>query len=204
MAPNAEPSGVRTVDSVWAAYRHRWQSTATYSANFSQSIEIDGIGGDVDSAGSFYFARPDRMVFDYTEGQEQRVVGDGEWIWVYQPDLEQVYKVDYATAFGSGGLVALLGNRDDLSERYQLSLLDSSEDVVRLRLTPMAEVGELIELVMSADSFDLESVVMTDPAGSVTRVEFSDIRRNLTLEDALFAFSPPEGIDVITAMPDGG
>jgi chaperone LolA len=200
-AANAGP--VVGVDAIWSAYQHRWESTATYTATFNQSIEIDGIGGDVDSGGSFYFARPDRMRFDYTRGQEQRVVGDGSWIWVYQPDLEQVYKVDYATAFGSGGLVALLGDREGLAERYELSLLDSTEGMVRLRLDPKAEVGETLELVMSADTFDLRSVVMTDPAGSVTRVEFEEVHRNVELKDGLFAFSPPAGVDVITAAPDG-
>jgi len=200
-AANAGP--VVGVDAIWSAYQQRWESTATYTATFNQSIEIDGIGGDVDSGGSFYFSRPDRMRFDYTRGQEQRVVGDGSWIWVYQPDLEQVYKVDYATAFGSGGLVALLGDREGLAERYELSLLDSTEGMVRLRLDPKAEVGETLELIMSADTFDLRSVVMTDPAGSVTRVEFEEVHRNVELKDGLFAFSPPAGVDVITAAPDG-
>ena len=122
---------------------------------------------------------------------------------MYQPDLEQVYKVDYATAFGVGGLVTLLGDRQGLAERYNLSLLDSSGGVVRLRLDPKAEVGETLELVMSADTFDLRSVVMIDPAGSVTRVEFEEVHRNVELNDDLFAFSPPAGVDVITAAPDG-
>ena len=54
----------------------------------------------VESSGKFYFARPDRMRWDYLEGQRQVVVGDGNNVWIYQPDLEQVYRVDYGTAFG--------------------------------------------------------------------------------------------------------
>lgn len=203
LASRATNVGPANVDTIWSAYQQRWESTATYTATFNQSIEIDGIGGAVDSGGSFYFSRPDRMRFDYTRGQEQRVVGDGNWIWVYQPDLEQVYKVDYATAFGTGGLVALLGDRQGLAERYELSLLDSPAGMVRLQLEPKAEVGETLELVMSADTFDLRSVVMTDPAGSVTRVEFEGVHRNVELNDGLFAFFPPAGVDVITAAPDG-
>ena len=99
--------------------------------------------------------------------------------------------------------MALLGDREGLAERYELSLLDSTEGMVRLRLDPKAEVGETLELIMSADTFDLRSVVMTDPVGSVTRVEFEEVRRNVELKDGLFAFSPPAGVDVITAAPDG-
>jgi len=197
----AEASGPESspgrVDAVWSAYQKRWEATDTYTAAFSQSIEIDGIAEGVSSGGQFYFSRPDRMRFDYTEGQDQAVVGDGHWIWVYQPDLEQVYKVEYETAFGSGGLVALLGDRSGLSARYNLSLLDSPAGVVRLLLTPKAEIGETLELAMSADTFDLRTVVMTDPAGSITRVEFDEVRRNVALDKELFAFDPPSGVDII-------
>jgi len=191
------------VDTVWAAYAKRWAATATYTATFEQKIEIDGIGGEVDSGGRFYFSKPDRMRWDYTQGQEQRVVGDGSYIWVYQPDLQQVYRVDYQAAFGSGGLVALLAGRDGLAARYNLSLLESRPDVVRIRLSPKAEVGETLDLAMTADTFDLKSVVIKDPAGSVTYVHFDDVRRNVSLSESLFQFSPPAGVDVITSPAEG-
>jgi len=197
-AADTIPSEPSEVDRVWSAYQQRWASTATYTAEFHQTIEIDGIGGDVESRGRFYFSKPDRMRWDYTEGQDQRVVGDGSWMWVYQPDLEQVYKVDYRTAFGSGGLVALLADREGLAGRYEVALLDSAEGAVRLRLTPTLEGGEILELAMSADTFDLVSVMIEDPAGSVTQVRFAEVERNETLDENLFRFAPPDGVDIIT------
>jgi outer membrane lipoprotein carrier protein len=186
------------VDRVWAAYLERWATTDTYTALFRQTIEIEGIGGDVASAGRFYFAKPDRMRWDYLEGQPQRVVGDGRWIWVYQPDLEQVYRVDYQTAFGSGGLVALLADRKGLARRYDLAIVESSPEKFRLRLTPKNAVGETLDLTLAAGTFDLTSVVIHDPAGSVTHVEFAEVRRNVAVEPALFTFAPPPGVDIIT------
>ncbi len=202
--PAAAQSGSvrpRSVDEIWSAYQRRWAETETYAATFRQRIEIEGIGGEVESAGNFYFAKPDRMRWDYLEGQPQNVVGDGRWIWVYQPDLEQVYRVDYETAFGAGGLVALLADRQGLASRYRLSLLDSDENVVRVRLVPKADVGETLELSMTPDTLELRSVVIRDPAGSVTIVEFEQVRRNVALDDTLFSFQPPDGVDIITSGP---
>ena len=186
------------VDQIWSAYRVRWASTATYQATFRQRIEITGIGSDVVSGGMFYFSRPDLMRWDYTEGQEQNVIGDGEWVWVYQPDLEQAYRIDYKAAFGSGGLVALLADRDGLSKRYRLELVDRNDERVRLKLMPREGAGETLELEMSSETMDLRSVVVTDPAGSVTFVEFVDIRRNGELDSDLFVFTPPDGVDIIS------
>ncbi len=198
-AAGAEPgASAGDVERVWNAYQERWAATETYTAQFRQTIEIEGIGGDVASAGRFYFAKPDRMRWDYLDGQPQRVIGDGQWIWVYQPDLEQVYRIDYQTAFGSGGLVALLADRQGLARRYDLALVESSPRIVRLRLTPKNAVGETLDLVLAADTFDLASVVIRDPAGSVTHVHFEDVRRNVLVERGLFDFAPPQGVDIIT------
>jgi len=191
----------RSVDEVWSAYQRRWATTETYAAAFKQRIEVEGIGGRVESAGNFYFAKPDRMRWDYLEGQPQNVVGDGKWIWVYQPDLEQAYKVDYKAAFGSGGLVALLADRQGLTARYRLALVEGVDNLVRIRLAPKAEVGETLEVALAPDTFDLRSVVINDPAGSVTVVEFEQVRRNVKLDDGLFQFTPPQGTDVIASPP---
>jgi outer membrane lipoprotein carrier protein len=200
----SQPVPENNVDKVWSAYQRRWATTDTYAATFKQRIEIDGIGGEVESGGNFYFSKPDRMRWDYVQGQPQNVVGDGQWIWVFQPDLQQAYKVDYKAAFGSGGLVALLANRDGLTARYRLALVDRGDNMVRVRLTPKADVGETLELAMAPDTLDLRSVIINDPAGSVTFVEFDEVRRNIKLDATLFRFTPPEGTDVITSPPPAG
>lgn len=144
------------------------------------------------------------MRWDYTEGQQQNVVGDGKWVWVYQPDLEQVYRIDYKAAFGAGGLVALLADREGLGKRYSLEFIDRTAESVRLRLVPREGAGETLDLELSSDTMDLRSVVVKDPAGSVTFVEFLDIRRNGELNSALFVFTPPAGVDIISPPEAGG
>jgi len=202
LAPLAAHSQAnRSVDEVWSAYQRRWSTTDTYEATFKQRIDVEGIGGEVESGGNFYFSKPDRMRWDYLEGQQQNVVGDGKYIWVYQPDLEQAYKVDYKEAFGSGGLVALLANRQGLTARYRLALVERGDGLVRVRLSPKADVGETLEVAMAPETLDLKSVVINDPAGSVTTVVFDQMRRNVPLDEALFHFTPPKGTDVITSAP---
>jgi len=186
---------------VWTSYEKRWAATRSYSADFRQRIEIAGVDGTVESGGHFYFVRPDLMRWDYVEGQKQMVVGDGSNVWIYQPELEQVYRVDYATAFGSGGLVALLAGREGLSRRYRVELMEATASVLKIRLIPNGEVGEILDLSLTADTMDLIAVKVTDPAGSVTFVEFDGPLRNPVLKDDLFRFTPPAGVDVIDSAP---
>ena len=149
----------------------------------------------------FYFARPDRMRWDYLEGQRQTVVGDGSNVWIYQPELEQVYKVAYGAAFGSGGLVALLAGREGLSRRYRTTLLDAGSSTIQIRLIPAEGAGEMLDLTVAAGTMDLVKVRVTDPAGSVTIVDFNDPTRNAEVDENLFRFTPPAGVDIIDSPP---
>lgn len=197
----AVPAFSATAEEIWSAYEKRWATTRSYSASFRQTIEIAGVDGTVESAGMFYFARPDRMRWDYFEGQRQTVVGDGANVWIYQPDLEQVYRVDYGTAFGSGGLVALLAGREGLSHRYRTTLLDAGTSTIQIRLIPSEGAGEMLDLTLAAGTMDLVKVRVTDPAGSVTVVDFEGPTRNAAVDDNLFHFTPPAGVDIIDSPP---
>jgi hypothetical protein len=64
--------------------------TVTLEARFSQVLlEADSAHAQV-SEGSFYLHRPQRFRWDYESPAPQLVVADGEHLWLYDPDLEQV------------------------------------------------------------------------------------------------------------------
>ncbi len=187
-----------TVEHVWAEYQRHWAAVDSFEAAFTQRIEVSGIGGEVKSAGSLYFQKPDKLRWNYEEGPPQSVVGDGHWLWIYQPDLDQVYKVEYSTAFGQGGLVGLLAGREGLSNRYTFSLLDPEPGTVHLKLEPSSGAGEILDLILSVETFELRRVIVRDPAGSVTYLDFEHVVTNVALEPSLFHFTAPEGVDIIT------
>ncbi len=138
------------------------------------------------------------MRWDYVEGPPQTVVGDGTWIWLYQPDLEQVYKIPYARAFGRGGLVELLAGREGVSERYRTSIVRPDDKTVRIHLKSLVEGGGDLEVTLEADTFDLLGVVVHDAAGSITSMTFAEPRRNQGADRTRFTFTPPPSVDIIT------
>jgi len=190
------------VEAVWASYRRHWAKVRTFEASFTQRIEVAGIGGDVESGGRLYFEKPDKLRWNYEQGPPQSVVGDGQWIWIYQPDLDQAYRVDYHTAFGAGGLVGLLAGREELSERYRFALEKSDPGTVHLKLVPRQGAGETLDLILGAPDFQLRRVVVHDPAGSVTYMDFGEVKTNLPLDEKLFRFTAPSGVDIITDSAD--
>ncbi|HXC51165.1 MAG TPA: outer membrane lipoprotein carrier protein LolA [Candidatus Limnocylindrales bacterium] len=197
-AESATPAQTTEAEAVWRAYEKRWSETDDYSAGFRQTIEVPDVGTKVESAGRFYFAKPGLVRWEYTEGPPQTVVGDGAWLWLYQPDLEQVYKIAYAKAFGRGGLVELLAGRQGVSERYRASLERPDAGTVRILLKSLNDDGGNLEVTLSADTFDLRAVTVHDAAGSVTRMTFAEPLRNRGIDRSRFTFTPPPAVDIIS------
>jgi outer membrane lipoprotein carrier protein len=203
VAAAAPASATPEAETVWNAYSKRWSETEDYSAGFRQIIEVPDVGSRVESAGRFYFSKPGLVRWEYTEGPPQTVVGDGTWIWLYQPDLEQVYKIPYAKAFGRGGLVELLAGREGVSERYTATLQRPDATSVRILLKPRQEGTGDLEVTLEADSFDIREVVVHDAAGSTTKMTFAEPRRNHGIDKARFTFTPPDAVDIISESEAG-
>lgn len=199
---DAEPAADEA-DAVWQAYEKRWSETESYSAGFRQIIEVPDVGSRVESAGRFYFAKPGLVRWEYLEGPPQTVVGDGKWIWLYQPDLEQVYKIPYAKAFGRGGLVELLAGHEGVSERYRTSIERPDKDTVRILAKSLTEGGGDLEVTLESDTFDLRAVTVHDAAGSTTSMTFAEPHRNKGVDRDRFTFTPPPGVDIISDSDTG-
>src|SRR3990172_5712324 len=72
---------------------------------------------------------------------------------------------------------------------------------VLLALTPRNNSGDVgrLRLTVAASSYDIVGAEIHDPAGNVTRLRFSDLQRNRGVDDSLFRFDVPPGVDVLEA-----
>jgi outer membrane lipoprotein carrier protein len=95
-----------------------------------------------------------------------------------------------ATAFLLG-----LGN---IRRDFKVSLPPASsiDGLIYVVLVPKSG-GDTMELGLDPKSYDIVKFKLTNQVGGVTELKFSDIRTNVALDDSLFAFTVPEGADVV-------
>src|SRR5712691_999958 len=194
--------------SAWAAsvpdlvkrLQARYDSTAGFRADFTQEVESATLGQKVESRGTVLFKKPGRMRWEFSEPQ-QTLVSDGTCFWFYQPADKQVLKTPFQQAFRSSTPASFLLGVGRLDEDFIVSLTSETEAVYQLRLTPKKDAEALgpVDLAVSAKTFDILQATITDPLGNVTRLRFTNIDRAAPLDDALFHFSVPPGVDVIEA-----
>ena len=90
-----------------------------------------------------------------------------------------------------------------LEKDFRATLLSPGDDGrLRLQLDPAkADDGSLGSLILDVDpdTWDVEAATIRDPLGNTTRVALVDVKRNGTVDESLFRFERPSGMDVIEA-----
>ena len=176
----------------------RYETTRTLTADFRQSVESPTLASPLESRGTVAFEKPNRMRWDYAAPDPQLIVGDGETLWIYQPEDKQVIKAPLAQAFQAQTPVSFLGGLGRVERDFQASLERDEPARWVLRLVPRkdAGIGTLTLAVRKADAA-IEEARIADPLGTTTRIVFANERRNVPLDAALFRFTPPPGVDVV-------
>jgi len=198
-AAGAAASAQEVVHSV----QERYDATQNFAADFAQQMRIEAGGQVIKSSGQVWFKRPGRMRWVYASPEPQTIIADGETLWIVQPADNQVLKAPLAQAFESRTPVSFLLGVARIEKDFRATLLSPADDGrLRLQLDPQSsEDGSLGALILEVDpeTYDVAAATIRDPLGNETRVELKDMRRNEEVDETLFRFDRPAGMDVIEA-----
>lgn len=171
------------------------EKTQTLEANFEQTLRTHE--GEVlqQTEGKFYLNRPGKFRWNYKTPYEQVIVSDGERIWIYDVDLEQVTVQKQSAGLPSSPM-ALLQDSSKLHQSFKVSPLDEHDGVYRLRLESKNGDSDFTEIVVGVDAKGLRFMQLHDQFEQVTDIVFSEITTNVNLAKEIFEFKAPEGVDV--------
>src|SRR3990170_5322463 len=86
--------------------------TQSARAGFEQKVYDKGGKLTQEAKGSFVFQRPGRFRWVYEKPADQVIVGDGERVWIYDRELNQVTVRKLTAALGSTPAALLSGAGD--------------------------------------------------------------------------------------------
>jgi outer membrane lipoprotein carrier protein len=169
---------------------------ASWSADFTQTID-DGHGKVLRSAaGRLYLQRPGKFRWDYTEPSEQLILADGKQIWFYDKDLAQANVRDMDTSLASTP-ASLLSGSSSVSSQFDVTALSPSGGLQWFQLVPKHADTDFQLVRIGFDKGELRSMFLADKLNQITQLAFSNSKRNAPLAPNLFSFVPPAGVDVI-------
>ena len=176
---------------------HRFlETTKTLRADFAQIVVAKNGKKPQQSAGVMMFSRPGKFRWQIDKPFSQLLVGDGEKVWIYDPDLRQVTVKKMDAALGSTPAALLVGG-NSLEKNFTLREVGEREGMEWLEATPKSPDSGFEKLQLGFAGEDLKAMELFDNFGQTTSLAFSNVQRNPSLPAAIFRFVPPAGADVI-------
>ena len=169
--------------------------TSSMSAKFVQTMRSDSGELLQETSGDFYLLRPDKFRWNYTQPYQQQIVSNGELVWMYDVDLEQV-TVQKPSQTLKNTPMALVQGTIQLDEAFVINELDNRGGVYRIKLTSKSGDADFSELILGVDSSGLQFMEMRDQFEQTTDIIFMQLESNIKLDDELFDFVAPDGVDV--------
>ena len=173
-----------------------FQNTSTMKANFRQTV-IDRQGRKVqDVEGIMQLQRPGKFRWDYAKPYVQLIVGDGQKVWLFDPDLNQVTVRPMGKALGSSPAALLSGNKD-IDHAFVLKNDSRQDGMDWVEATPKDKDSGFENIYLGFRSDALAEMELHDNFGQITVIEFTHVERNIKLSAKAFTFVPPAGADVV-------
>jgi outer membrane lipoprotein carrier protein len=172
-------------------------SLKTLSAGFVQIVQ-DKQGQVTERAtGTLLVSRPNRFRWDYKQPYVQTIVADGKKLWLYDPDLDQVTVRSLAQGLGATPAMLLSGS-GKVGDAFTAGPVERQRDWTWCRLAPKQKGSDFERVSLAFDARnELAAMELVDKLGQTTTIQFAQVKRGATLDDALFRFVPPQGADVI-------
>lgn len=173
-------------------------STQSAKGAFTQQlVKVDSGTAKVsnESSGTFVFSRPGKFIWTYQKPYEQLLQADGEKLYIYDKDLNQVTVKKLGDALGSSPAAILFGS-NNLEQNFTLKEAGSKNGMEWLEATPKAKDTTFERIGIGMKDGVPAAMELRDSFGQVSLLTFGSFERNPAMPASQFKFAVPKGADV--------
>jgi outer membrane lipoprotein carrier protein len=172
------------------------QSTHSGRVSFEQVVTAKNGKAPAQSSGNFAFSRPGKFRWVYIKPYEQVIVGDGEKLWFFDKDLNQVTVKKLGGALGTTP-AAILAGSNDFAANFTLEEAGEHDGLEWLSAKPKGNDTNFQAIKLGFNGAELAVMELQDTFGQTTTLRFAHFERNPALPADTFRFTPPPGADVV-------
>ena len=175
-------------------------ANSSFSAKFLQQSTIKAMELTDSATGKVYVMHPGKMRWEYEQPDRQIIITDGYKLWIYRPEDNQVMTGAAPDFFRDGKGASFLSDIKLLREKFEIVLLEGEKSLFHeLKLTPREKTMDVasIRLSVSMSTFTVMRVATYNSYGDETRIELLNSEFGKVLDEELFSFSIPQGVDVL-------
>lgn len=164
------------------------------SANFTQSTT----GGKANRtfSGSMQVQRPNKFRWQVNGAASQLIVANGNTLWIYDKDLNQVTRQNVSNQVGDTPALLLSGDPSKIANNFKVTQPIAGKNYYVLY--PKNANGTFKSLGIAFNRGNPVMMVLNDNLGQTTSIKFNGVKRNGNIPASQFTFTPPKGADVIS------
>ncbi|MDP2170823.1 MAG: outer membrane lipoprotein chaperone LolA [Rhodocyclaceae bacterium] len=172
-----------------------WANTQSAQGTFAQSVATKSGRKPQNSTGQFAFARPGKLRWTYEKPYALLLVADGEKLWSYDADLNQVTISKMDKALGASPAALLTG--ESLDKHFVLTEAGAADGLEIVDATPKASDGTFARVRIGLRDNLPRLMEVRDNFGQITTLLFPEFEPNPRLSKDTFRFVTPKGADVV-------
>lgn len=169
------------------------------TGQFTQMISSEKSQYIQSSAGEFWIQKPNRFRWHYSTPYVQKIISNGEKLWIYDEDLEQVTIKEASQSIESSPLAVIVG-ATSLDTAFDVTPVDGLDNLQWLRLIPNAEANSFEFIEVGFKNGLLSKMRLKDNFGQTTYLTFTDVMVDTSIDTNRFEFAVPEGADVFNEI----
>jgi len=191
-----------SVDQILDHIENRY-THSKFSADFIQKSTIKAMDITDQATGKVYIKYPGMMRWEYEKPDRQIIITDADRLWVYRPADNQVMTGKAPTFFRDGKGASFLSDIRLIRQKFDISLepgQPAEGDLLHhLKLIPREKTLDIseIRLMVSSQTYNVLQIITLNFYGDETRIDLINFIFGVDLDDSLFSFTVPQGVDVI-------
>lgn len=191
-----------TVDRILDRVENKY-TNSKFAADFIQESTVKAMDITDHATGKVYIKYPGMMRWEYEKPNRQIIITDADKLWIYRPEDRQVMTGKAPTFFRDGKGASFLSDIRLIRQKFDISLEQGpaaeNDLFYHLKLIPREKTLDITEirLLISGNTFNVRQVLTLNVYGDETRIDLINFAFGLDLDDSLFSFEIPQGVDVI-------
>ena len=165
------------------------------TADFKQTVLDDDKQIVQQSSGSLAIQRPGKFTWIYKTPYEQQIIADGEVLWIYDVELDQVTVKPMDAGLASAPIMILMQQTGILSE-FDIKEVGQRKFLFWVELIPKSQDIDYTNVFIGLQDGAVKAMELRDKFGQSTQIVFENLRLDVVHDPAIFRFVPPEGVDV--------
>ena len=197
------PTAQQDTKALAHAVDQHYNRLKSLKCSFTEIYQAPGISRT--ESGTLWLKKPGRMRWEYREPREKLFLADSHTAYFYVPGEKQARKTPIKNLDDLRSPVRYLLGKTKLEK--ELNGLSAAPDVnplhagdTVLRGVPKSMEDRISEVVLEiSPAHQILRILIREVDGTTTDFQFSQIEENVPMQDTLFRFTPPPGVETIQA-----